>query len=422
MKKVNIQQLCDLIEERKEELFDLLSGLIKINSENLFDGGKEEECARYIHKLCTELGLESDIYSPMDIEGFSEHPDYMPGKNLENRYNVVARMPGEEDRDELMIMSHIDTVPVGDLNNWNFDPFAGIIEDGKILGRGACDDKYGIATALFILKLLKENGFKPKANLLFAGYCDEEFGGSHGALAAVLKYPCERIVNMDCKEDQIWHCGSGGAEVKYFYHTKNLVDSAEAAARAIPIILDTIKEFSEKRRCELEENRFYKGTIIPDTSLRYMGIRAGNNGMDLGRGEIYFVFYTDKTKEEIDAEFDALHKKISAKLEPIGIIGDGFKYNTRFFHYVYTEPDSEDIRLMLEAAKDVGGTVPDVCGSCLSDLSVISKYGNSKAFAYGSGRNFGDIGGAHQPNEFIECDKLVEFTKTIGAYILKVLG
>lgn len=419
---MDVKQLCDLIDERKEELFELLCNLIKINSENFLNSGNEEECARYIHKLCTELDLESDLYSPMDIDNFSEHPDYVQGRALENRYNVVARMRGEEDKDELMIMSHLDTVPIGDLDNWDFDPLAGIVKDGKILGRGACDDKYGVATALFLIKLLKEQGFKPKSNLLFAAYCDEEYGGSHGALSSVLKYPCNRIVNMDCKEDQIWHCGSGGAEIKYFYHTKNPADSAEAAARAIPVVLDIIKGFSENRRAELEKNRFYKGTIIPETSLRYMGVRAGNSGMDLGIGEVHFVFYTDKTKEEIDKEFNVLHEKIVKSLEPLGIIGDGFKYNTRFFHYVFTEPDSEDITLMFEASREATGYEPSVCGSCLSDLSVISKYGSSKAFAFGAGRNFGEPGGAHQPNEFIECDKFVDFTKTIGAYILKILG
>ncbi len=419
---MNVQQLFDLIDERKEELFELLCSLVRINSESFGSHGNEEECARYIHKLCLELGLESDLYTPLDIEGFTEHPDYMPGRNLENRYNVVARMRGIEDKDELMVMSHIDTVEIGDVNNWDFEPIAGIIKDGKILGRGACDDKYGIATALFIIKLLKEHGFVPKANLLFAGYCDEEYGGSHGAMAAVMKYPCEHIVSMDCEENQIWHCGSGGAEVKYFYHTKETVDSAEHAARAIPVVLDSIKEFSEKRKNELEQNRFYKGTIIPETSLRYMGVSAGKNGMDLDRGEIHFVFYTDKTKEEIDEEFRDLEAVIASRLDEIGIVGDGFKYNTRFFHYVFTEPDSEDIKLMLEASREATQYEPNVCGSCLSDLSVISKYGSSKAFAFGAGRGFGDPGGAHQPNEFIECDKLVEFTKTIGAYILKTLG
>ena len=419
---MDVKQLCDLIDERKEELFELLCNLIKINSENFLNSGNEEECARYIHKLCEELGLESDIYSPMELENFSEHPDYIPGRNLENRYNVVARMHGEVNEDELMIMAHSDTVRIGDLDKWDFDPLGGIIKDGKIIGRGACDDKYGIATALFLIKLFKEQGFTPKKNLLFAAYCDEEYGGSHGALAAVLKYPCNRIVNMDCREKQIWHCGSGGAEVKYFFHTKNPAASAEAAARAIPVVLDIMNDFSQNRRTELEANRFYKGTIIPGTSLRYMGARAGKDGTNLGDGEVYFVFYTDKTKAEIDKEFEALHEKISKALEPLGIIGDGFKYNTRFFHYVFTEPDSEEIKLMLEASRETAGYEPKVCGSCLSDLSVISKHGNSKAFAFGAGREFSDLGGAHQPNEFIECDKFVDYTKTIGAYILKILG
>ena len=55
-------------------------------------------------------------------------------------------------------------------------------------------------------------------------------------------------------------------------------------------------------------------------------------------------------------------------------------------------------------------------------LSVISKYGSSEAYGFGMGRDFSMPGGAHQPNEFIECDKLVDFTKTIAAYIIKTLG
>ena len=152
-----------------------------------------------------------------------------------------------------------------------------------------------------------------------------------------------------------------------------------------------------------------------------MGTRAGNSGSDLGKGEVYFVFYTDKSKEEIWTEFKALEKVLDEKLAPLGIVGDGFKPATRFFHYVFTEPDSEDICLMVEASKEAIDKEPIVCGSCLSDLSVISKYGSAKAFGFGCGRDFSKPGGAHQPNEFMECDKLVEYTKTIAAYILKVL-
>ena len=419
---MDTNHIFNLIDERKSELFDMLSSFIKINSESFKSYGNEEELARYIHTLCQELGMESKMYSPLDIPDFENHPDYMPGRGLENRYNVSAIWKGVEDRNELMLMAHTDTVEIGDPKNWEGDPFSGEIKDGKVFGRGACDDKYALATILFIIKLLKEEGFTPKANLVFSAYCDEEYGGSHGALSAVLKDPCEKIVSMDGRANQIWHCGSGGGEVKYIYHTKDTVDSAKKAAEALPVVLDVIEQFSKNRRNELEENKFYAGTIIPSTSLRYMGVRAGNDGMDLDVGEVYFVYYTDKTKDEIYKEFEDLEKVLEKRLAPLGIVGDGFKPNTRFFHYVFCEPDSEDIKIMLEASKEATGAEPIVCGSCLSDLSVISKYGSKRAYGFGAGRDFSEKGGAHQPNEYIECDQFVEYTKTMAAYILKILG
>ncbi len=416
------EKICQLIDERKQELFELLASLVKINSENFSSYGNEEECARYVKSLLDDLGLETDLYSPMDIKDFDKHPDYMPGHGLENRYNIVSRWKGKENTDELMLMAHTDTVRIGDRAAWSFEPLAGIIKDGKIMGRGAVDDKYAVATSIFIMKLLKEAGFEPKKNLLFAGYVDEEYGGAHGALAAVLKYPCQRIVSMDGRDGQIWNCASGGGEFKYLYHAKEIQDSAKLTAQAIPTVLECIETFADKRKAELEENCFYKGTIIPKTALRYMGVRAGKDGLQLGTGEAYFICYTDKTKEEIYAELSELEKVLAEKLEPMGIIGDGFVPQTRFFHYVFTEPDSEDITLMLEAAKETNSQIPIVCGSCLSDLSVISKYGSKKAFSFGAGRDFSKPGGAHQVDEYIECDKLVKYTKTVAAYVLKVLG
>ena len=416
------KQIFNLIDERKNELFELLSSFVKINTENFWSSGNEENLAKHIHALCQEMGLESDMYSPLDIEGFENHPDYMQGRGLENRYNVTARWQGEENIDELMLMGHTDTVETGNPDDWEKPALSGEISDGKIWGRGVGDDKYALATVLFVIKLLKELGFKPKKNLLFTAYSDEEHGGSHGALAAVLKYPTPKIVNMDGAEDQIWHCGSGGGEMYYNYHVDGTVDNAKKAASALPIVLDEIEKFAENRQKELEENRFYKGTIIPETSLRYMDIHIGDGGVDLDKGKLLFVYYTDKTKEEIEKEFSELERLIAERLLPLGIISDGFTPKTRFFHYVFTEPDSEDIKTMCEASREATGHEPLVCGSCLSDLSVISKYGSSRAYGFGMGRDFSMPGGAHQPNEFIYCDKFVDFTKTIAAYVIKVLG
>lgn len=418
---MDVKHICSLIEKNKEELYDLLCSLIRINSENYSSYGNEKECAEYIKKLCEELGLETEMYSPLDLEGYENHPDHLGGRGLENRYNVTARWKGSENEDALMLMGHSDTVRIGNREMWSFEPLAGEIRDGKIWGRGACDDKYALATALFIIKLLKEQGFVPKKNILFTAYCDEEHGGSNGALATVLRYPTERIVNMDCKNFDIWHCASGGMEARYRYHTEKPVDSAALAAKAASVVMEELEDFAARRKAELSENRFYKGTIIPDTSFRYMHVKAGDNGADLGTGEVLFLIYTDKTKEEIFAEYKELEVIIAEKLKPLGIIGEGFTPNTRFFHYAYTEPDNSSIRDMQAAALEASGRKLIPCASCLSDLSVILKYGSKDAFGFGIGRDFNDYGGAHQPDEYIECEKLVEYAKIIAAYILRCM-
>lgn len=418
---MDVKTLCSLIDEHQQELYTLLGDLIRIDSQNFQTYGNEKECPEYIRDLCLKMGLEAETYSPLDLEGYSRHPDCLDGRDLKNRFNVTARWKGTEDKDGLMLMGHHDTVRIGDRSNWSFDPLSGELRDGKIWGRGACDDKYALATALFLMDLLRKEGFVPKKNILFTAYCDEEHGGSNGALASVLRYPCERLVNLDCKNFEIWQCASGGGEIKYCYHTEKPVDSAAKTARAIPVVMDVLEQFAANRRAELEVNKFYKGTIIPPTSFRYMDIHAGKAGADLGRGELLFVFYTDKDKDAIWAELRELEKILAERLAPMGIVGDGFVPNTRFFHYVYTDPQNESILDMQAAAMEVSGRTLTPCASCLSDLSVILKYGPANSYGFGVGRDFDMYGGAHQPDEHIECDQLLEFTKIVGAYILRCM-
>ena len=74
------------------------------------------------------------------------------------------------------------------------------------------------------------------------------------------------------------------------------------------------------------------------------------------------------------------------------------------------------------AAREVSGRELQPCGSCLSDLAVILANGGKDAFSFGVGRDFGVYGGAHQPDEHIDCADLLEFTKIMGVYILDTLG
>ena len=128
------------------------------------------------------------------------------------------------------------------------------------------------------------------------------------------------------------------------------------------------------------------------------------------------------TYEEIAAELQELAAILEKRIAPMGLVSDGMVPRTRFFHYVHCAPDTPDIQAMVAAATEATGKAPIVCGSCLSDLSVISKYGSSEAFAFGMGRDFSLPGGAHQPNEFITCEALLKFAKVLAAYIVKTLG
>ncbi|MDD5090274.1 MAG: YgeY family selenium metabolism-linked hydrolase [Candidatus Wallbacteria bacterium] len=70
--------------------------------------------------------------------------------------------------------AHIDTVYPGERGNWKFDPFAGKIEDGFVLGRGASDQKAGMASMITAGRMIKELKLNDKFTVLFTGTVMEE--------------------------------------------------------------------------------------------------------------------------------------------------------------------------------------------------------------------------------------------------------
>ena len=91
---INKDSLYKIIERDKNELFSILCDLIKINSESFASHGNEAECAEFIRKFFNDLGYSAETYSPVDIPGFKEHPDYLDGRNLETRKNCTTIVPG----------------------------------------------------------------------------------------------------------------------------------------------------------------------------------------------------------------------------------------------------------------------------------------------------------------------------------------
>ena len=111
-------------------------------------------------------------------------------KNLGATVNLLAVEDGpdaiyaefndyDDDGPTVLLYTHYDVQPVGDINNWTFDPFDSVIEEGRIFGRGASDDKSGIITHLGALQLLLSNtvNLPCRVKILIEG--EEELGSPH---------------------------------------------------------------------------------------------------------------------------------------------------------------------------------------------------------------------------------------------------
>ena len=89
---------------------------------------------------------------------------------------ILLRWPGKESGDPAVMMAHYDVVPV-DEEKWEKPPFAGIVEDGVLWGRGTLDTKITMASSLYAANALIAEGFVPEHDVYFAFSGGEEVNG-----------------------------------------------------------------------------------------------------------------------------------------------------------------------------------------------------------------------------------------------------
>jgi len=143
------------IDEMKEKIVLFHQQIIKIPSEN--PPGKYNAISKFVQSKFEELGL----------------------KTILKRSNVIGTR-GASGHPSLIIYAHMDTVPA--YEGWTkTTPFNAQIIDGKIYGRGACDDKACITAEIFALQALQELNIDLGGKLTLLATIDEETGGFNGA-------------------------------------------------------------------------------------------------------------------------------------------------------------------------------------------------------------------------------------------------
>jgi succinyl-diaminopimelate desuccinylase len=117
MKKVETR-INGMIERRTKELNRLLCEIIQANSEN--PPGDVSEAAEVIEDFLRAQGISYQTFEP-----------------ARGHASIVATVG--RGKPSLILCGHIDVVPAGDQSQWAFKPNEGLIEQGKIFGRGASD-------------------------------------------------------------------------------------------------------------------------------------------------------------------------------------------------------------------------------------------------------------------------------------------
>lgn len=98
---------------------------------------------------------------------------------IPKRGNLVARLRGDNSRQPLLLLAHLDVVEA-DPADWSFDPFVFLEKDEYFYGRGTSDDKAQAAIWIANLIRMKEGGVVPNRDIIVALTADEEGGENNG--------------------------------------------------------------------------------------------------------------------------------------------------------------------------------------------------------------------------------------------------
>jgi len=149
MKELDYRQIKDAAMNYKEDMVRFLRAMISHPSES----AEEEEVVMCIKEEMERLG-----YDKVEIDGLG---------------NIIGWM-GDGDQ-IIAIDSHIDTVGIGNRDNWTHDPYEGYEDDEVIYGRGGSDQEGGMASAVYGAKIMKDLNLIPEGyKIMVVGSVMEE--------------------------------------------------------------------------------------------------------------------------------------------------------------------------------------------------------------------------------------------------------
>ncbi|WP_265518198.1 acetylornithine deacetylase/succinyl-diaminopimelate desuccinylase family protein [Nitratireductor luteus] len=419
------ENLYRAIEDRTEELVALTSDLIRFPTVNP-PGEAYTPCAEFIARRLAAKGFQTLF---MRGEGTPGDSDRYP------RTNVIARKEGRGPGPTVHFNSHIDVVEAGE--GWTMDPYAGLVRDGKVYGRGACDMKGGLAASIIAAEayIAVNPGFSGAIEI--SGTVDEESGGYGGVayLASKGLFSKPRVDHVIIPEplnkDRIClgHRGVWWAEIE---------THGSIAHGAMPFLGDSairhmgavLHAFEEELYPALDRKQTQM-PVVPEGARRStMNI----NSVHGGQTEDFFPGLpspnvADSCRLVVDRRFLIEEDIAEVKGEIVAIL-EGLKKKRPRFDYAIrdlmevlptmTERDAPVPEALAGAIRQVFGREPDyVISPGTYDQKHVARLGHlHDCVAYGPG--ILDL--AHRPDEWVGIDDMVESAKVMAIGIDALLN
>ena len=370
-----------------------------------------------------ETSLETELWR-FDLPALLADPDF-PGLEAprEEGWGLVGSWGGDSGP-TMVLNGHIDVVPPGDLNQWaGHDPYSGILENGKVFGRGACDMKGGLACNLFALKAIQAAGIRLKGKVLVECVVGEEDGGL-GTFATLRRgYRGDAAIITEPTDLQIIPACAGALT----FRLKITGLSAHASVRKEGV--SVIEKFWPVWQAleDLEARRNAGGhPLMARYGLPYplsIGtLKAGNwpsSVPDLLEAEGRLGVALGEDPQEARRELEAALTEVCRKdawlqKHPVEVDWFGGQFASGAL------PAGHGLlELVGEAHQRLHGNFPEVHGASYgSDLRLMIGLGNVPTLHYGPGH----VNLAHAPNENVPVSDLETVARTLIAVVLQFCG
>ncbi|HUG83575.1 MAG TPA: ArgE/DapE family deacylase [Euzebya sp.] len=176
---------------RPSALLDLLADLVAQRTVS----AAEEAGQRLVAQRLAGMGLQVDTWT-LDVADLQRHPAFSAEVERVDPLGVVGRM-GRGTGPVLLLDGHIDVVPPGIAADWSSPAFLATVTDGRVVGRGTCDMKGGLAAAMIALQAIGSAGVQLAGTALLASVVGEEDGGC-GTLGLLMRLQDQGLTADGC--------------------------------------------------------------------------------------------------------------------------------------------------------------------------------------------------------------------------------